>query len=399
MEIFGFEWTQADVAAFFDRARAFALPRIGVSVGILLLAAVTHKGASFFVRRLASRFVQRTATEVDDAILQAVRRGFLISIWFWAGWRVAIAWELPGVARTVGAVWIAALSLPVAGLVSKALEYVERKAGRGVITPLDETALPLLNRIVQFVVLAVGVLVALDFLGINITAVLAGAGVVGLAVGFAAQDTLSNLIAGVVLIMDRPFRVGDRIELWTAPGETGSWGDVIEIGLRATKIRNPDNIVIVIPNNEIMRRDIANYSASGAHIRLRVPIGIAYDADLSRAKALILESVEGVEAVQSDPAPVVIVRAFGDSSVNLELRVWIREARDRRIVADEITERVKGTFDREGIEIPYPKRDVYLKGLEGVGLSLALRPRGIEAAGPPAESDPPSSSRSTESAP
>ncbi len=399
MEIFGFEWTQADVAAFFERARAFALPRIGVSVGILLLAAVTHKGVSFFARRLASGFVQRTATEVDDAILQAVRRGFLISIWFWAGWRIAIAWELPGVARTVGAVWIAALSLPVAGLVSAGLEYIERRVGRGVITPLDETALPLLNRIVQFVVLAVGVLVALDFLGINITPLLAGAGVLGLAVSLAAQDTLSNLIAGVLLIMDRPFRVGDRIELWTAPGETGSWGDVIEIGLRATKIRNPDNIVILIPNNEIMRRDIVNYSASGAHIRLRIPFGIAYDANVSRAKALILESVEGVEGVQSDPDPVVIVRAFGDSAVNLELRVWIRDARDRRIVADQITERVKGTFDREGIEIPYPKRDVYLKGLEGAGLSLAPRPRGIEAAGPPAQNDPPSSSRSTESAP
>ena len=110
------------------------------------------------------------------------------------------------------------------------------------------------------------------------------AGVAGVAIGFAAKDTLSNLIAGILLIIDRPFEVGDRIEVWSAPAGSATWGDVIDIGLRATKIKTTDNIVIIIPNNEIMLRDIINYTIISENIRVRINIGIAYDADLKKAK-------------------------------------------------------------------------------------------------------------------
>ena len=361
MEILGVDWAAADLTTLLQRARGYALPRLAVSGGLLLLAAGLHRVGDWVLRRVEGGVVARTDTEVDDAVFRALHRAVLLSIWFWAGWRVALAWELAATARAVVAAWIVALSLPVAGLVSDGLEIVEQRVGRGEIVPLDQTALPLVNKIVRFLVVAVGALVALEYVGVDVTPLLAGAGVAGLAVSLAAKDTLSNLIAGVLLILDRPFRVGDRIELWNAPTETGSWGDVVEIGLRATKIRNPDNLVIVIPNNEIMRRDIVNYTASGDHIRLRIPFGIAYDADVEKAKAVILDVASDVEGVKSDSEPAVIVRSFGESSVNLELRVWIHDARRRRAIGDEITGRVKKAFDRHGIEIPYPKRDLYLR--------------------------------------
>lgn len=383
MEILGIELAGADLRALLGEVRDFALPRAGITAGLLLLAAVLHRLGRGLLDRLGERVVTRTDTRIDDAVFQAVRRGILLSIWFWAGWRIALAWELEGTGRGVVAAWIVALSFPLARLTSDILEVVERRA-RGVTTmPLDQTALPLLNRIVHFVIVAVGVLVALEFVGVSVTPLLAGAGVAGLAVSLAAKDTLSNLIAGVLLILDRPFQVGDRIELWTVPGETGSWGDVVEIGLRATKIRNPDNLIIVIPNNEIMRRDIVNYTASGDHIRLRIPFGIAYDADMRTAKRLILECAEEISGVKAVPGPEVIVRSFGDSSVNLELRVWIDDARRRRAVGDQVTERVKEAFNRHGIEIPYPKRDLYLKATPEAGApGPALRP-------PPPEPRPP----------
>jgi small-conductance mechanosensitive channel len=178
---------------------------------------------------------------------------------------------------------------------------------------------------------------------------------------FAAKDTFSNLIAGVLLIVDRPFRVGDRIELWQAPADAANWGDVIEIGLRATKIRNPDNLVFVIPNNQITQRDIVNYTASGDNIRLRIPIGIAYDADQTKAKQIIREVALDIAGVMHDPEPKVIIRRFGESSIDLELRVWIADARRRRAISDEITDRVKAAFDRAGVEIPYAKRDFYIR--------------------------------------
>ncbi|MDE2877059.1 MAG: mechanosensitive ion channel family protein, partial [Gemmatimonadota bacterium] len=244
----------------------------------------------------------------------------------------------------------------------------EQKVMSRTDTALDETALPMVNRFVRFLVVAIGVLLALPQLGISIAPLLGGAGVMGLALSFAAKDTLSNLIAGVLLIMDRPFKVGDRIELWNAPRETGTWGDVIEIGLRATKIRNPDNLVVVVPNNEIMRRDIINYTMSGDDIRLRIPFSCAYESDIERAKVLLKEVAHEVKGVKLDPAPIVIVRGFGPSEVNLQLRVWIVEARSRRRIADEITEKAMVAFAGAGVEIPYPKRELYIRGGGAAGL-------------------------------
>ena len=195
----------------------------------------------------------------------------------------------------------------------------------------------------------------------DIAPLLAGAGVVGLALSLAAKDTLSNLIAGVLIVLDRPFGVGDRIELWSAPNETGTWGDVIEIGLRATKIRNPDNLVVVVPNSEIMQRDIVNYTMSGEHIRLRIPFQISYESDLDAVKHLLPAIAREVRNVKADPAPFVIFRRFGESEVMIQLRVWIDQARERRRVADEIVERAMIAFRRNGIEMPYPKRELYVR--------------------------------------
>jgi small conductance mechanosensitive channel len=178
------------------------------------------------------------------------------------------------------------------------------------------------------------------------------------AIGFAAKDTLSNLIAGVLLIIDRPFEVGDRIEVWRAPKGSSTWGDVVDVGLRATKIKTTDNIVVIIPNNQIMTRDIINYSTLSEKIRVRINIGVAYDTDIEKAKALIVEVARELDWVMTSPAPKVVVRNFGESSVDLQLRVWIGNARRRMDTISDITDRVKTAFDREGVEIPFPKRDI-----------------------------------------
>jgi len=163
-----------------------------------------------------------------------------------------------------------------------------------------------------------------------------------------------------LLIIDRPFEVGDRIEVWTAPAGSSTWGDVIDIGLRATKIKTTDNIIIIIPNNEIMLRDIINYTIISENIRVRINIGIAYDADLQKAKKAILKVAHATEWVLGDPPPKVVVRNFGESAVGLQLRVWIHDARRRMDTISDITDKVKEAFDAEGIEIPYPKRDIYI---------------------------------------
>ncbi|MBW1861114.1 MAG: mechanosensitive ion channel family protein, partial [Deltaproteobacteria bacterium] len=167
----------------------------------------------------------------------------------------------------------------------------------------------LLKRFASIIIFTTAGILALDVLGVNIMPFIAGAGVIGIAIGFAAKDTLSNIIAGILLIMDRPFEVGDRIEVWSAPANSATWGDVLDVGLRATKIRTTDNIVIVIPNNEIMMRDIINYTTITKEIRVRIPIGIAYDADVNKAKEVINQISLELDWVMKDPAPMVVVRS------------------------------------------------------------------------------------------
>jgi len=241
------------------------------------------------------------------------------------------------------------------------IPFLERKFAARTETKVDDVILDLFKNFSGVIIYTIGLFFALDLLGLNIMPLVAGAGVAGLAIGFAAKDTLSNLIAGILLIIDRPFEIGDRIEVWSAPTNSATWGDVVDIGLRATKIRTTDNIVIIIPNNEIMKRDIINYTTITKQIRVRIPVGIAYEADVNKAKEAITAIAYELEWVMKDPPVKVVVKSFGESSVNLEARVWIKDPRRRIDTISHITDRVKEVFQRQGIEIPYPKRDIIIR--------------------------------------
>lgn len=262
--------------------------------------------------------------------------------------------------KLVPACFILLFANPVREFLVIILKYFEKHWVERSETKVDDIIFDLLNKFSGAIIFAVAIILSLDILGINVMPFIAGAGVAGVAVGFAAKDTLSNLIAGVLLLIDRPFEIGDRIEVWSAPKGSSSWGDVMDIGLRATKIKTTDNIVIVIPNNEIMKRDIVNYTLISSAIRVRINIGVAYDTDVQRAKMAIIKVAESIEWVSKEPPPKVVVRSFGESAIDLQLRVWVDDARNRMNTISAITDKVKSAFDAEGIEIPYPKRDIHI---------------------------------------
>ena len=290
-------------------------------------------------------------------------------------WLVGVIWirlfHLTVIEKMFHAVFIIVAATPVKSILLIFLEYLEYNLAARTETAIDNIVIDLLNKFSGAIVYATAAIIALDMLGVNVMPFIAGAGIMGVAVGFAAKDTLSNLIAGILLIIDRPFEIGDRIEVWSAPAGSSSWGDVIDIGLRATRIKTTDNIVVIIPNNEIMTRDIVNYTIISSSIRVRVNIGIAYDADMAKAKALIIEAAQSADWILAEPAPKVVVRDFGQSAVDLQLRVWIKDARKRMDTISYITDTVKTLFDGNGIEIPYPRRDITI-----VDRHAALPPTG-----------------------
>lgn len=328
---------------------------------ILVAAAIAWWIFNAITKKIRNKYLDRPFFKNNDQIFFLIKRAGHYSILALAGIWLVNLFEAPFVKRIFSAFLIILLTSIANSMVNSFLPYLEHHIAAKTKTAVDNVIIDLFKKFSGIIIYTIGILLTLDVLGFNIMPFVAGAGVAGIAIGFAAKDTLSNLIAGILLIIDRPFEVGDRIEVWSAPKNAATWGDVIHIGLRATKIRTTDNIVIIIPNNEIMKRDIINYTTGTKEIRVRIPIGIAYDADSKKAKELIIKTALELDWVMQEPAPKVVVRNFGDSAVDLEARIWISRPRRRMDTISHVTDRVKEVFQEEGIEIPYPKRDIYIK--------------------------------------
>ena len=341
-----------------DSPRLLIVYKIAIAIVGFFVIWIILRWLLHFVERRLKKF---EFVNENSQVFQIIRRVLLLSLLLVVGSYVLRMTQIPLLVKIFHALLIILLAVPVKNFLSIAIGFLQNKIAHRTENKIDDIIFELLSRFAGFIIIATAIIIALDSLGVNVMPFIAGAGVAGIAIGFAARDTLSNLIAGILLIIDRPFEIGDRIEVWSAPAGSSTWGDVIDIGLRATKIKTTDNIVIIIPNNEIMLRDIINYTTISERIRVRINIGIAYDADMQKAKDLILEVANSAEWVSKDPPPKVVVRKFGESSVDLQLRVWIKDARRRMNTISFITDAVKSSFDEHGLEIPYPKRVIYVK--------------------------------------
>jgi small conductance mechanosensitive channel len=215
----------------------------------------------------------------------------------------------------------------------------------------------LVDSIYRYGLAAVALVMAASQLGINVGAAIAGLGVAGIAVGFAAQDSLANVISGIIVFLDKPFIVGDWITV------EDEYGKVTNITLRSTRIRTPRNSYVVIPNKRIIDTVLENHSKHG-RLRVDVPVGIAYKEDIRRARKVILEAVAGLDGVLDDPGPDVVVDGLGSSSVDLMVRVWIGTADRRRKTVFSVVESSKLALDDAGIEIPFPHLQLFVDNVE-----------------------------------
>lgn len=217
----------------------------------------------------------------------------------------------------------------------------------------------LLLRVTHYAIVTVAVLTIADQIGINVTSLLAGVGVAGLALSFAARDTIENIISGVTLIIDQPFKEGD----WVAIGDLHA--SLTEIRLRTTVLTTFDNETIVIPNKSIAQDRIVNYTLT-PRTRVKILFGIAYKENIDEARKIILSTIDGDQRILNDPAPQVVVTDLGDSSVNMQLRFWIQDPLYKYSLLFEYTEKCKKALDAAGIEIPFPHLQLFLERSEGL---------------------------------
>jgi MscS family membrane protein len=208
----------------------------------------------------------------------------------------------------------------------------------------------LLRRIASIVVVSVAIYILFAHFGVNITALLAAFGIAGLALSLAAQDTLSDAIAGFIILADQPYRVGDRIEI---QGE-GTWGDVMDIGLRTTRIRTRDNRMVIVPNSVISKNQVVNYTFPDPRYRIQTHIGIGYGSDIEEVRQLIVETVRQVEGVLPDKPVDSLYIDMGDSAMIFRIRWWIESYEDTRRMYDRVNTALQEVFDAHGIDSPYP---------------------------------------------
>ncbi|WP_246116400.1 mechanosensitive ion channel family protein [Cobetia crustatorum] len=217
---------------------------------------------------------------------------------------------------------------------------------------MDEAAAGFVGQIAYAILVVMVLLTALDQVGVDTTSMIAALGAAGLAIGLALQSSLSNLASGFLLITLRPFKKGDYVEA------AGTSGSVDQITMLQTRLVTPDNRKVTVPNSSVMSNTITNYSALPTR-RLDLVVGVSYDDDIRKVKAVLEELVEGDERIMKEPSHLIAVAELADSSVNFNFRMWCN-ASDYWALKWDMNERIKLAFDERGISIPYPQRDVHI---------------------------------------
>ena len=227
-----------------------------------------------------------------------------------------------------------------------------------------------ISKLIQYSLILVGFLLALGALGVTLTNITILGGAIGVGIGFGLQAIVNNFASGIILLFERPIRVGDMIQLVDLPCT------VKKIGLRSTVVSSRDDADIVIPNSDLVTNQVTNWTLSERRMRLRIPVGVAYGSDVPLVMRILKEIAEGNLSVLSNPASSVLFLGFGESSLNFELRVWIKDFLDRFRIQSELIQAIDSRFRSEGVEIPFPQRDLHLRSIDESINSGSTRPKG-----------------------
>ncbi len=358
------------------RGAASRLARFAPTAFALLLLWLAAEGSA--QTELLGHQVTRTAASLITAWVviriasQAIRNEVVASLVAWFVWGVAALIALglfdaavgllDGLALHLGDVRISllvivqgaatlAVLLWLTTLVSARLERrIDRAAG------LSPSVRVLTGKLVKIALVAVAILIAINSLGIDLTALAVFSGALGLGVGIGLQKVIANLLSGITLLMDKSIKPHDVIAV------NGTYGWVESLGARYVSVRTRDGTEHLIPNEELLTQRVENWSHSDRVVRLKIPISVSYKSDLRQAIQVCLQAARDVDRVRDDPPPNCPVRGFGDSAIELELRIWIDDPQAGRAnVISDVLLNVWDGFRAHKIEIPFPQRDLHLK--------------------------------------
>lgn len=336
------------------------LQELLIAAGIVILFAIGARLVLYFLSTIVHRLTRNTNTKLDDMLVRSIKTPIFVII-ILLGFTIGLAqmtltedWQ----EFTDGVLFVSytlIVSLLVYRIIRDLLDWYLHERAKATETTLDEMLIPFVRRLLAIVLFGIAFVMIMQYFAIEVTGLVATLGVGSLAVALAAQAVLGDLIAGFFVLLDQRYRIGDRIELI----EEGVIGDVMDIGLRTTRILTMDHRVIIVPNSIITNRLVINHAFPDPKLRVDLPIGVAYGSDIAKVKRVMIETMQTVEGVYRDRKPDVVMTGFGDSSLDLEMRCWINAFGDRPKMVDRINVAVYNALNEAGIEIPFPQRVLY----------------------------------------
>lgn len=335
------------------------------AIGIILIGIVIAGLARSIVRWL-KKCAETTETQWDDIIVTAIGTPVQVGI---IAVSVYIALKYFGVVPeqyawiisddVLNSIYILLGTWIISSLVHNIIGIYGRAIAEKTEGDWDDRLMEFIELTARYLIWFAGIMLVFINLDINITPFLAGAGIVGLAFALAAQDLISNFLGGAIITVDKPFKVGDRINV------DQYIGDVIKIGPRSTRLKTLDYQIVTIPNNKITSNVIVNYAEPDQKLRITIPVSVAYGTDAKKVKDILLEisrnTIEKTEYLLRDPPPTVFFIEFGASSLNFILQVWAKKYNLPNEVKDSINTQIAERFAAEGIEIPFPQMEIRMK--------------------------------------
>lgn len=349
---------------------------LGLSVLIVLVVLVIGRRIlKALLNLIMKRVTAQTKTVLDDMLISAVEPSlYIFSIV--AAFDIAFS-RLDFIGASIQAflndlffvAYVLAAFLLILRVMSVVFEYFSNRMVNVANLSIGTQMLPFFRRILLGVVMVIGLIIVLDHFDVEISGLVATLGVTSIAVALAAQAALEDTISGFLIVVDQPYRIGDRIDVQ----DLDTVGDVVDIGLRSTRIRTIDNRMIIVPNSVIGKSQIVNRAFPDAQYRIYVTVGVAYGADVDMARQVMLRAVRGVEGVVRPPDEMdqstgtfhrdveALFTSMGDSALIFDVRFWVDTYADTYVMADRVNTAVYKALNEAGIEIPFPQRDVHHK--------------------------------------
>jgi small-conductance mechanosensitive channel len=361
------------VLLIFKNRIFWLLLSIQLWIGYLILRSVTWPSNSYILRVMTGL---ATAWFIISFFSRLIKNRFISRVISTFAWGIAALYilgllpraqmVLDSAAFTMGGNRISALSIIQSGILLFALIWLAMIASTFITNSLakNEDISPsvkvLLSKVLRFLLLCLAVIFSLSAVGIDFTALAVFSGAVGIGIGLGLQKIVSNFLSGIILLLDKSIKPGDVIEIDTVSGSTYGW--VQHLGARYTAVRTRDGTETLIPNEVFIDSPVTNWTHTNKSVRRKLPVGVSYDTDVEKAIDLCLKSVENMPRVLKVPKPVCLVKGFGDSSVDLELRFWINDPEGGVAnVSSKVYLEIWKLFQAEKIEIPFPQRDLNIR--------------------------------------